>query len=128
MAMPTPTAMPARRAPYPAAQISTDEPGLAGAEEILFTDTATGLVGVVRQRRGDGLFLFHPTADGVAAQLVEEPGRFRALRHAPGHTGHDREQGDQAGQDGGRSEARAERRRPRPHGHRGGGRGRRQGQ
>jgi hypothetical protein len=78
MAAPTPTVMPARRDPNP-----------AGPGEVLFIDTATGLTGVVRQRRGDGVYVFHPTTPAAPAQLVEEPGRFRALRAVQtDHDGH----------------------------------------
>jgi len=117
MVAPTPTAMPARYASHPPA-IPAQMAGPVAAEEILFTDTMTGQIGVVRQRRGDGLFVFHPRSADAAQALVEEPGRFRAT--PPGHDVDDREHADQ---DDDRRESRR-RRRARPRGHRGGGRGR----
>lgn len=133
-AAPTPTAMPTHRPAYPTALAAQDA---GGSQEILFIDSTTGVVGVVRQRRGDGLFVFHPTTSGGAEQLVEEPGRFHALPHRldradhhdadHGHAGH----GDQDNGDVNPADAHGEtgrrRQRTHPRGHRGGGRGRRRG-
>jgi hypothetical protein len=121
MAAPTPTVMPARRDPHLATS-AAPKPVRAG--EVLFTDTATGLTGVIRQRPGDGVFLFHPTAPGAPVEVVEEPGRFRVLR--TGHAGHDTRPGDHNDRESQRSTTGQRRRRAHHRGHRGGGRGRRQ--
>jgi hypothetical protein len=129
MAAPTPTAMPARRAEHPPAAIPTQTAGPPRVEEILFSDTATGQIGVVRQRPGDGIFVFHPRSADGAETLVEEPGRFRrAVPPGHDHAGHDAEAQEDAEQDDDqRASGHRRRRRANPRGHRGGGRGRRHG-
>ena len=123
-AAPTPTAMPTHRPSRPTAPAVQDA---ASPEEILFIDSTTGLVGIVRQRRGDGLFVFHPTTSGGAEQLVEEPGRFRAVPHGLDRADHDDQDNDHTDRADAHGEIGQRRRRTHPRGHRGGGRGRRSG-
>jgi hypothetical protein len=47
-----------------------------------FIDTATRRRGVVRQRRADALYVFHPQDDSDPVP-IEEPGRFFAAASLP---------------------------------------------
>jgi hypothetical protein len=61
------------------AGMSSQRAGSQRPQEVLFVDTTTGQLGVIRQRDGDGAFVFY-SQQGTAGVAMEQPGRFAVVR------------------------------------------------